>query len=432
MADLRIIVVGGGIAGLVAALALRAPRREVIVLEASRMNKELGALISLQPNASKIATSLGLDSILASTGPMEDKAFRVYNPEGQKQMDIPSDFQKYGAQRIIYHRVDLHNALKEACTAPHGYGKPVQIIPSSRVLTADCEKGIVNLESGTTYQGDIIIGADGIHSNLRTSVLGQGVSAPKPTGLSAYRLLLDTADLERSKAFTSVINPREAATIMVVGHDRRIVMGPGRDGSVYGVVAIVPDEHMKEDSDMKSWTSEGDTTKLFESFAEFPEWIKDVLRASNTAPALYQLRDIDPLPNWVRGRTILIGDAAHAMLPTQGQGASQSFEDAEALQAFLRDVNKDTSEAEIKHCLREVYETRHARASLIQAYSRQQAKPGMDPATMKVKLNPVEFLDYNCKYDGAKAWRQKMNKQNVVEGVVSHTTVPLKVVEPLS
>lgn len=381
------------------------------------MNREIGALLSLQPNASKIATSLGLDSFLVSKGPINDQAFRIYNLEGKKQMEIRSELSKYGAERVIYHRVDLHDALKQACTSLDGPGKPVQIIPSSRAISCDPEKGIVNIENGKSYQGDLVIGADGIHSILREAVIGDNVSKPKPTGLSAYRLLLETSELEKLTEFTSVIDPRDPATTMIIGHDRRIIMGPGRNGSLYGVVALVPDEYMHETTNTKSWTSEGDITKLLESYSEFPAWTKELLQLSKEAPALYQLRDIDPLKTWVRGRTILIGDAAHAMLPTQGQGASQSFEDAEALQAFLVDITSKTPEAELYHALQEVFETRYARASLIQAYSRQQAKAGTDKDNLVVKLNPGQFLDYNCKYDGAKKWRQHMLAQEKIVNI---------------
>jgi salicylate hydroxylase len=383
------------------------------------MNREIGALLSLQPNASKIATSLGLDKFLAKKGPMKDRAFRIFNVDGEKQVEIPSDTDKYGAPRMVYHRVDLHDALKEAVTDNRGRGSPGKIIPCSRVASVNCEDGIVFLENGRSYQGDIIIGADGIHSVVRTSVLGSEASQPQPTGTSAYRLLLETIELEKCTEFMSFMDPRDPATTMIVGHDRRVIMGPGRSGNIFGVVALVPDEHMHEQSSTKSWTSEGSLPKLLESFSEFPAWVKDLFNTASEAPALYQLRDIDPLSTWIRGRAILIGDAAHAMLPTQGQGASQSFEDAEALQAFLGDVTATSSQDEIRGCLESVFEARYARATLIQAYSRQQARPATDKGSKKVKLNPAEFMDYNCKYEGAKDWCKQQSGTDTVISVES-------------
>jgi salicylate hydroxylase len=329
-------------------------------------------------------------------------------------MEFLTDNAKYGAQRMVYHRVDLHEALKEAAIATNGNGNPVEIVPASRVAAVNCEDGIVSLKNGDTYKGDLVIGADGIHSVVRTAVVGEDAPLPKPTGVSAYRLLLEVSNLEKSSAFTSIINPRDPVTTMVIGHDRRIIMGPGRSGTIFGVVALVPDEHMHEKSSTGSWTSDGSLQKLVESFAEFPPWIKELLTISTDAPALYQLRDIDPLKTWIRGRTILIGDAAHAMLPTQGQGASQSFEDAEALQAFLGDLPVGFSQEKLSHALQEVFETRYARTSLIQAYSRQQAGSATKKGSTEIKLNPAEFMDYNCRYGGAKDWRrQQIDLQRV-------------------
>ncbi|RDW84247.1 hypothetical protein BP6252_01837 [Coleophoma cylindrospora] len=414
MADMRIIIVGGGIAGL--AVALRGSSRDIVVLEASQMNKEVGALISLQPNASKIATKLGLDKYLGGKGPTRDKAFRIYNTDGELQAEIPST-ERFGADRLVYHRADLHDALKQAATAIDGLGRPVRIIPSSRVMSCDSESGLVMLENGEHYSGDVIVGADGIHSTMRTIITGPDVSSPKPTGISAYRLLLDMKDVEKSRAFTSIINPREPFTTMVVGYDKRVIMGPGNNASLYGIVALIPDEHMHEASRSDSWTSNGSMKKLLESFAAFPEWILEVFKASGSSPALYQLRDIDPLESWVHGRMILIGDAAHAMLPTQGQGASQSFEDAEALREFLNDIPTPHTQAQIRKSLHDVFEARHERASLIQAYSRQQARPGTDMNRKRVTLNPAEFQEYNCAYEGARVWQAQQSSLKPI-----HTT----------
>lgn len=91
----------------------------------------------------------------------------------------------------------------------------------------------------------------------------------------------------------------------------------------------------------------------------------------------------------------------------QGQGASQSIEDAEALSAFFSSVSGKPSDPEIVRALQQVFESRHRRASLIQAYSRQQARPATEKGSVKVTLNPAEFLDYNCKYEGAVKWLQQ-------------------------
>ncbi|KAH8425122.1 uncharacterized protein LDX57_002871 [Aspergillus melleus] len=415
MDPFRIIIVGGGIAGLAAAIALRAEDREITILEQSPINKEIGATISLQPNASKIVEQQwGLSTLLRAHGSMVDEAFEIYNTDGEMQIHISlSTSEKYGAERMMYHRADLHSVLRHRATAAEYPGRPVTVRVSSRVVGCDCQDGRVELENGEVMQADLIIGADGIKSSLRKAVLGEDVEA-KRTGLSAYRMMVPTEELQKTD-FADVIDPCRACTTMVMGMDRRLIMGPARNGSIYGVVALVPDESMQESSSNTSWTTAGDRTKMLDTFSGFPEWAQRPLQLAGEV-GLWQLRDLDPLPTWYRGRALLIGDAAHAMLPTQGQGASQAIEDAEAVGAFFAGFegkNDPKSVDEIEGLNRAVYECRYKRATTIQAYSRQAAKPATEPGDARVKMSPAEFMDYNCSYGGAMDWSQRQKAEVV-------------------
>ncbi|KJR86252.1 uncharacterized protein SPSK_02511 [Sporothrix schenckii 1099-18] len=421
----HIIIVGGGIAGLVAAIALRAPRRHITVLERSRMLHEVGALISLQPNASKIVTKLGLDPFLATASPLVDRGFRMFDQAGHVVRELPLDTARFGADRVLYHRQDLHAALRDAAVSDSGVlpGAPVEIRTAAAVVSCRPEDGVVVLADGTRLQGDLVVGADGIKSVVRSSVLGAQAAQypPIPTGLSAYRVLMPRSLLDEVAGLPpSVTVSDPAITSMVVGGDRRVIMGPGRGGALYGLVALVPDsggakdasasEDKKEDND-SSWVRAGSKAELKAAFAGFAPWLMDLFEAaSDDDIGLWQLRDLDPLPRWTRGRVVLIGDAAHAMLPTQGQGASQSVEDAEALAAFLAEVGPrptKPTEQEISNVLQKVWEARYDRVSLIQAYSRQQAKPATESGSQKVTLDPGQFLQFNCDYDGAVDWLKR-------------------------
>lgn len=398
----RIVVVGGGIAGLAAAIALRAPGRDVLVLEKSQMIREVGALLSLQPNASKIVSSWELGEFLDDCEPVIDEGFRIMNTDGHVLNDIPTSGPIFGADRVIYHRQDLHNALKAAAVSDKRPGRPAQIRTGCPVQRIDTVAGKVELASGEVIEGDLIIGADGIRSVVRDSVLESAIQ-PVPTGLSAYRLLIPTEKLKDLAVEKEIFDPERPITTMIIGHWTRIVMGPGRGNKLLGIVALVPDEKMNETSNADSWTAEGSRQSLRESFVDFPPWVHSLFDAAHDI-GLWQLRDISSLDRWVSGRTILIGDAAHAMLPTQGQGASQSMEDAEALQAFFSDVTSRPSAREVQDCLARVFDARHERASLIQAYSRQQARPGTEAGSKKVTLKPEEFMAFNNGYEGAKDW----------------------------
>ncbi|OJJ77780.1 hypothetical protein ASPBRDRAFT_111998 [Aspergillus brasiliensis CBS 101740] len=402
----NIIIVGAGIAGLAAAIALRSDHHTITILEQSSQSREIGATISLQPNASKIVEQRwGLADRLREQGSMPDTAFEVYNLRGELQNRIPLVTSKYGADRMMYHRMDLHQVLKHRATADEYPGQAATLRVSSRVKRCDCEEGVVELENGEMLKGDLIIGADGIKSVIRGAVLGREVPG-QTTGLSAYRMMLDTEELVAEKAFVDVIDPRVARTTMVVGPDRRLIMGPARNASVYSIVALVPDE--KKDEESTSWMTAGDKGKMLATFADFPEWATTPLRLAAKKEediGLWQLRDLDPLETWCRGRAILIGDAAHAMLPTQGQGGSQAVEDAEALGAFFEGFVGGEGREEVERGCREVFECRYRRASTIQAYSRQTGRPVEED--VKVAMNPAEFMDYNCKYEGAMAWRRQ-------------------------
>ena len=369
------------------------------------MVHETGALISLQPNASKIVWGLGLDRFLLSAEPMSDRCFRIINTAGDIVNEIKLDPSTFGADRVLYHRQDLHQGLRDAATSYELPGNPVQIRTSTAVVSCDPEAGTVTLGTGEMITADLVVGADGIHSALRESVIGEALTAI-PTGISAYRMLIPIDSLSKIDVPASVFTPADPLTTMIIGHDKRIIMGPARGGKVLGIVAIVPDEKMHEVSTSESWVEQGSKEKLLQSYSDFPQWVRDIF---SQAPdiGLWQLRDLHPLPTWVKGRTILIGDAAHPMLPTQGQGASQSVEDAEALKAIFAGIQRKPGVAQVTDALDKVMEARYERASLIQRYSREQAKPGTSNGSSKVTLNPGQFMKYNCDYNGAVDWLQK-------------------------
>ncbi|KAJ5632014.1 hypothetical protein N7490_008353 [Penicillium lividum] len=398
MQSFRITIVGGGIGGFAAAIALRGPNRHITILEQSSLNKEIGALISFQPNASRILQSTwNLD--LSDARPLVDEGFRIYDTHGSLVKEIPLLTKTdYEGDRVLYHRRDFHDVLRREATAQSDLaGGSVEIRTASRVVSCDEHRGTVTLQNGDVIQGDLIIGADGIHSVIRqhlSTVTGAFGESPIPTGHSAYRLMIPTDTLEKHEPeFCSKINPRDPFTSMLFSHDCRLIMGPGRQGEVYGIVALVPDDQMNEDPNA-SWVSQGDLNKMMETFSEFPNWITNIFKHSPDL-GLWQLHDLDPLKTWHSGRVILIGDAAHAMLPTQGQGASQAIEDAEALGAFFEGLMESPSLESLEKILEEIFQARHSRASLIQTYSRQAAKPAVSKGEKTMTMSPDQFMDFN-------------------------------------
>ncbi|KAM0559953.1 hypothetical protein ACHAPJ_003905 [Fusarium lateritium] len=391
--ELHVVIVGGGIAGLATAFALRHPNRRITVLERSRLLREVGALISLQPNASKIVTKWNLDPFLQSAEPLADRGFRMLDADGNLVREVPLETAQFGADRMLYHRQDLQAALGTAAASDLAPGKPVDIRTACHVASVNCDEGIVTLESGEEIHGDLIIGADGIHSVVRTAVMGEERGA-LPTGTSAYRMLIPIENLEKISLPKNFLDPHDPKTTMIMGHDRRVIMGPGRGNKLFGIVALVPDEKLGEESE-DSWVAPGSIEKLLEAYSDFPSWLHDIFRAAPDI-ALWQLRDIDPLPRWVKGRTILIGDAAHAMLPTQGQGASQSIEDAEAISAFLSDGRTIL-----------IGDAAHA---MLPTQGQGASQSIEDAEAISAFLSDVQFMRYNCDYEGAEEWEERQRK----------------------
>lgn len=128
------------------------------------------------------------------------------------------------------------------------------------------------------------------------------------------RALVPTSELKTVDAISSVLDVREPVTTMIVGHDRRIIMGPARDGQILGAILLIPDEATDGETTSRSWTKTVPREILLKNLEPVPEWIQAIFTQDEGDAALWQFRDIDPLPTWVKSRTILIGDAAHAML----------------------------------------------------------------------------------------------------------------------
>ncbi|GAA6018942.1 hypothetical protein JCM10207_009208 [Rhodosporidiobolus poonsookiae] len=393
---LNIVVVGAGIAGLAAATALR--EHNVVVLEQSRLKEEVGAAIHLGPNASRIALQWGLD--MEKLNSPEVHWYHELGFDGSTHFKIPiSVRENFGSPWLLNHRVDLHNELKRLATREDGPGKPAELRTASRVVRIDADSGELGLENGETLKADVIVAADGIHSVGRTAVLGEQLIAQR-SGYSAYRALIPRESLLDNPKLLYYLDGDEKGTgfCTFMAADRRLVAYPCRGAQYLNIVAIVPDSEAKESKE--AWHVSGDMGELLASFSEFCDDAKEILRRATTC-ALWQLREQDPLPTWTKGKVILIGDAAHAMLPHQGQGGGQAVEDAEALTVVLP---PGTSPADVPARLELAEKIRYERASRIQGYSREKA---LGPREGEKAVNAQEYAMYNFGYKGAKDWAEK-------------------------
>ena len=315
-----VVIIGGGIGGLFAANALVAHGVRVSVYEQASALGEVGAGIYITPNAVRHLERVGLGPAVARWGARVGSRSSYFRHDGTPIAPVQvTDAAGWNAC-FGMHRADLLDLLAA--------GLPAGIVHTGHRAVGFEQTGElarVTFANGATAQADVVVGADGIHSELRPHVFPP--STPVFHGSISYRGLV------RSERLPDW--PMDCWQ-MWAGPSKHFLVFPVRHGTMVNYVGFVPaDEEMKE-----SWSAPGDPAVLRREFAGWDPRIGRVLeQVENTFR--WALYDREPLPTWTKGRLTLLGDAAHPMLPHLGQGANQSIEDGMALATILAQV--DTS-----------------------------------------------------------------------------------------
>ncbi|MGP3533191.1 FAD-dependent monooxygenase [Microbacterium sp. RD1] len=307
------LVVGAGIGGLAAALALARKGVDSVVLEQAEELREIGAGIQLAPNALRVLDRLGvLDEVLAtSVHPARAVMRSAVTGDEIVAIDFDETFRlAFGYPYVVTHRSDLHAALLDACRAEPS----VSIHTGHRVVGVE-EHGDgarVTTETGAAFSARLVIGADGLHSAVRRFVLD--ASPPVCAGDVAYR--------------GTVPRPSEGPDAVDltwwVGPRMHLIQYPVRNGKVLNQVAVFTSTAYPGTTAEDEW---GGPEELDESFG-------DKFAAVREGAALidrsrhWKLYDRDPDDAWTRGAVTLLGDAAHPMLQYLAQGGCQALEDA--------------------------------------------------------------------------------------------------------
>lgn len=353
---LRAVVVGGGIGGVAAAVALARAGIEVEVHEQAQQLAEVGAGVSLAPNGLRMLERLGVgDGIRRLSSPYVSSELRL--PDGQVVRHEPYQFAMAG-QNAGIHRADLLALL--AGQLPPGTVRTGHRCTGFRQDDAGDEAGdkgsaTAVFADGTTATADVVIGADGIHSVLQGFVVAP--AEPVFSGVVAYRGLVPR------------LAEYPAGTIrMWMGEGRHFLVFPVRAGQLLNYVGFVQtDTAVRE-----SWSAPGDPAALAAYFDGWDPVIGRVIAAiSGPGGSGFQwgMYDRVPLPRWSSGRLTLLGDAAHPMLPHLGQGVNQALEDAVALATLL---GASTSPAGVPRALAAYEKLRRERTARVQLGSRRQ------------------------------------------------------------
>ncbi|KAJ7123515.1 FAD/NAD(P)-binding domain-containing protein [Mycena epipterygia] len=329
---LNVAIVGAGLGGLTAAIALRRQGHLVKVFESSPLNKEIGAAIGVPPNAMRVLDALGYapENLRSS----EYKGVVSWNADGgEARTGLFKDQAKhYGAQGLLCHRSALHDELKRLALGEEGAGTPVDIHLATEIIDCDSATGKLTSKSGDEFHADVVIAADGIRSTLRTVVIGHPVVAPA-TGICAFRWMLDASKLEGRPELDWVLKdgiPGGRAVIQPNG--RHFFLYPCQDATLINVTMMHPD---KRDQDHASWYARAAREDVLEEYKEFGSQFQAFIQLAADPINLWQLRVVPILPTWTNGRLALLGDSAHATFPTLGQGAAMAIEDAGALGCML-------------------------------------------------------------------------------------------------
>jgi salicylate hydroxylase len=323
----RVAIIGGGIGGLAAALALERRGAEVVVCEQSPALSEIGAGLNLTPNAVKALRALGVEGKVNAIASRSDFLnIRSWKSGRYISRTRRGDFdQKFGAANLTVHRADLLDVLAGALrTTDLRYGVRCTGVESSG------HGATARLPDGGAIEADIIVGADGIHSAVRSSLFG--ADAPRFTGCICWRGM---APIE---AVPHDINTTDGA--MWMGPHGHVVHYPVRRGELLNIVAHIDSNAWTEES----WTHECDVA---EPIATYASWHPALTRLFPCSERWYKwaLYDRDPPEHWSRGRVTLLGDSAHAMLPYLGTGAGMALEDACVLAAAVAQQSDDLAAA---------------------------------------------------------------------------------------
>jgi salicylate hydroxylase len=345
MKPLRAAVVGGGIGGLSAANALFRRGLDVTVYEQADALGEVGAGVFIYPNSLRQLERMGLGDALAQVGAKVGKGSEYCRMDGTVVGPILTTDSSGWNGMYGMHRADLLGALAAALPAR-------AIRTGHRCIGFEQNDAAARLQfaNGNVAEADVVIAADGIQSVLQKYVVEP--SLPEYSGSRAYRGLI---------ARDMLPDWREQAHQVWMGDGKHFMVFPVRSGRLLNYVGFVPTENQT----VESWSAIGDRNELAASFAGWDPRVVGLLDKVETC-FWWGLYDRRPLPSWTKGRLVLLGDAAHPMLPHLGQGANQAIEDGVALAVFL----EQRAAADIADVLMAYEKFRRARTDIIQAEAR--------------------------------------------------------------
>ena len=339
------VIAGGGIGGLAAALALARKGFRSLVLEQAPQFGEIGAGIQIAPNAWHALDALGVGQLVKKEAVFIEHLFMFDGVSGEKVIDIPLDArfaERFNNPYAVTHRADIHGSLLDGCKA---LPELIELRTRTRVtgFKIDDDEVEVNTDTGS-LRGAALVGADGGRSVIRQAIVGDVLPA---TSLhKCYRAVLDIDDVPADLRF--------AAATLWAAHDTHIVHYPLRGWKLFNLVATTIGQPIGE--------GHAEAATPDEVLPQFAHYCEKPLKLMRTPKKFtrWALRYREPVENWTRGPVALLGDAAHFMLQYMAQGAAMAMEDAVCLGSCA-----DAADGDFPAAFRDYQEKRVVRASRV-------------------------------------------------------------------
>jgi salicylate hydroxylase len=342
-----VIVAGGGIGGLAAALALARMGFRSIVLEQAAQFGEIGAGIQIAPNAWHALDALGVGQLVKKEAVFIESLLMFDGVSGEKVIDIPLDARfakRFSNPYAVTHRADIHGSLLDGCKA---LPELIELRTSTRVtgFHVDGKSVTVGTANGDKLKGAALVGADGARSVVREAIVGDPL--PASTLHKCYRAVLDIGDVPEDLRFP-------AATLWAA-HNTHIVHYPLRGWKLFNLVATTIGRPISE--------GHNEVATPDEVLPQFSHYCEKPLKLMRTPKQFtrWMLRYREPAENWTKGPVALLGDAAHLMLQYMAQGAATAMEDAVCL-GFCADA----ADGDFAKAFQQYQEKRIVRASRVQ------------------------------------------------------------------
>ncbi|KAH8815293.1 hypothetical protein F5884DRAFT_663124 [Xylogone sp. PMI_703] len=387
---LKIIVVGGGLCGLAAALALRQQGHDISLFEQPGFSDKDSSIIQLTPNATGILSSLGIDA--RERGAIEIQKFRHLTPslELKCEIDLAAASDQLKSPWLVINRTLLHTHLKEAATSSLGKGRPVKIFLSEAVTFVDSRTATIVLSDGSSRSADVLVAADGVHSMVRSAMLDDSFQVVEAN------MQVTECFIQRQKIFedqeTKIFTEKHSYLELYSVSDRSMTICSTPNDELLNITCIypAPEAHV--------WggdSSKNPGSRLHKIYSDFHPHITKLLTKVDPielkTDILYDLRQLQKFRS---ARVALIGQAAHPIMPYLSQDIAQAIEDAVSLGTLL---GAGVTTAELCNRLQLYNEARYNRASAVQQYVRH---TGQDEASTKT-LGDVKSTVSFSSFEGA-------------------------------